>query len=103
VWVQAVPSCWPDSFPTVALEAMMRGTALIGSDIGGLPESIRHNETGFLVRPGDENALAAALVLLLENKELAERMGKTGRDVAVAHFSESACVDKFIALYESLV
>ena len=60
-WVQSVPSTWSEPFGNVALEAMMRGIAVVSSDCGGLPELVRDGETGFLVPPGDEKALAAAL------------------------------------------
>lgn len=101
-WVQAVPSCWEEPFANVALEAMMRGTAVVASDAGGLPEIVHHGRTGFLVPPGDADALAEALLHLLQDIQLAERMGNCGREIALTNFSQETCVERFIHWYEVL-
>ncbi|MGH7960819.1 MAG: glycosyltransferase family 4 protein, partial [Candidatus Binatia bacterium] len=101
-WVQAVPSRWAEPFGLVAAEAMMRGTAVVVSNAGGLTELVQDGQTGFRVPLGDAAALAAALLKLLQDREWAERMGKTGREVALAHLSEAAYVDRFMQLYETL-
>ena len=102
VWVQAVPSLWEEPFGNVAAESMMRGTTVVASRSGSLTEIVQDGQTGILVPPGDEVALAEALVSLLRNRDLAEQMGRAGREVALAHFSETTSVDKFIRLYEML-
>jgi glycosyltransferase involved in cell wall biosynthesis len=101
-WVQAIPSLWTEPFGLVAVEAMMRGTAVVASASGGLAEIVRDGKTGFLVPPGDAEALTEALVHLLQDRELAEQMGRAGRKIALAHFSESTFVNRFIQLYETL-
>jgi len=101
-WVQAVPSRWAEPFGIVAAEAMMRGTAVVASTSGGLNEIIQHGRTSFLVPPGDIGALAEALLLLLQDRALAEQMGKAGREVALAQFNEETYVDKFVQFYQSL-
>ena len=101
-WVQAVPSRWMEPFGNVALEAMMRGTAVVASDAGGFAEIVQNGETGLLVPPGDADALAQGLVRLLRDRELAERMGSTGRRFALTHFSDAMLVDGFIRLYQAL-
>ncbi len=101
-WVQVVPSLWEEGFGIVAAEAMMRGTAVLASRVGGLTEIVRHGDTGFLVGPGDAGALSDALVMLMDDRDLAERMGQAGRQVALKDFSEEAVVEKFIRLYRSL-
>src|SRR5207247_9352231 len=50
-----------DNLPTVFMEAMATGLPVISTDIGGIPEMVVQNETGFLVRPGDAVTLAEAL------------------------------------------
>jgi glycosyltransferase involved in cell wall biosynthesis len=102
-WVQVVPSRWAEPFGLVAVEAMMRGTAVIGSAAGGLMEIIRHGETGFLVPPGDPESLAKALLEVFSNRALAEQLGRAGRQVAVANFDEQRMVGRFVELYHSLV
>jgi len=101
-WVQAVPSRWAEPFGLVAAEAMMRGTAVVASASGGLTESVRDGQTGFLVPPGDAEALTEASLHLLQDRELAEQMGWAGRETAMAHFSEATFVDRFVQLYQTL-
>lgn len=102
-WVQAVPSLWSEPFGMVAAEAQMRGTAVVASDSGGLREIVKHGETGLLFPTGQVEALAESLLTLLQNRELAEQMGQAGREIAIAQFSEDACVEKFFQLFQTLL
>jgi glycosyltransferase involved in cell wall biosynthesis len=101
-WVQAVPSLWAEPFGLVGAEAMMRGTAVVASDTGGLTEFIRDGETGLLVPPGDVEALAGALGGLLLEPGRAERVGAAGRADALAHLDSEHFVDQFVRIYEEL-
>jgi glycosyltransferase involved in cell wall biosynthesis len=101
-WVQAVPSRWAEPFGIVATEALMRGTAVVVTNTGGLREILQDGSAGVLVPPGDADALAEALHRLLKDRQLAERMGRAGRAVAQAKFSEAVYVDRFARLYERL-
>jgi glycosyltransferase involved in cell wall biosynthesis len=101
-WVQAVPSRWEEPFGLVAAEAQMRGTAVIASDTGGLAEFVRPGETGLLVPPQDSEALAVALLSLLESRELAASLGAQGRAFALRHLTEDVFVDRFTGIYETL-
>jgi glycosyltransferase involved in cell wall biosynthesis len=101
-WVHAVPSRWPEPFGLTATEAMMRGTAVVASDVGGLAESVVHEATGLRVPAGDEHALADALVRLLTDRSLAERYGDAGRARAHALFTLDACTTRFERLYDAL-
>jgi glycosyltransferase involved in cell wall biosynthesis len=101
-WVHAVPSRWPEPFGITATEAMMRGTAVVASDIGGLAESVQHEVTGLRVPAGDEHALADALTRVLSDRAYAERLGSAGRARARELFSLESCVSRFERLYESL-
>jgi glycosyltransferase involved in cell wall biosynthesis len=101
-WVQVVPSRWEEPFGIVAAEAMMRGTAVVASNTGGLAELVQHGETGILVPPSDPAALAGALLPLLENQPQADRIGMSGREFAMRYLTEDVFVDRFLCLYESL-
>ena len=101
-WVQAIPSTWGDPFPTVALEAMMRGTAVVASNTGGLPESVQDGETGLIVPKNNDDTLADALLRLLMNRELSEKMGHAGHAFALKHFSQEIWVEKYIQTYKCL-
>lgn len=102
-WVQVVPSRWAEPFGIVAAEAMMRGTAVIATRMGGLAEIVRDGETGLLIPPNDGEALATALLRILSDRQIAEQMGKIGHDTALTHFSETTFIDKFIHLYQVLL
>lgn len=93
------PSVLPESFGLILLEAMASGRAVIASDHGGPRELVVDGETGFLVPPGDEAALAAALDRLLADPALATRLGEAGRARARARFSLDASVRRFEELY----
>lgn len=101
-WVQAIPSRWNEPFGIVAIEAMMRGTAVVATRSGGLPEIVQDGQTGFLVEPGNVDALTEALLKILSDSTLAERMGARGREKALKKFTEDIYVDKFIQLYERI-
>ena len=97
--VAVVPSIWPDSFPTVALEAMAAGAAVVVSRIGGLPEQVLDGESGLVVTPGDAGELAGALDLLLGDAELRSRLGDGAR-ARVSEFTAPAVVPRYEAAYE---
>jgi glycosyltransferase involved in cell wall biosynthesis len=101
-WVQAVPSRWREPFGNVAAEAMMRGTAVVASASGGLAEFVQDGETGLLVRPGDPHALSRALVRLLGDRELAERMGHRGREFARTNLQLDAYLDRLLEIYAAV-
>jgi len=86
-WLVAVPSIRPDSFPNAVLEGMAQARAVIGSDLGGIPEMIVHGETGRLVPPGDVASLASAMEAMLADRDEAARMGAAGRERVVREFS----------------
>jgi len=102
-WAHAVPSQWAEPFGLTAVEAMMRGTAVVTSRAGGLAESVVDGETGFIVPPGDVAALADRLGVLLSDRPLAERMGAAGRARARAHFTTDRYVEAFERLFQSLL
>ncbi len=101
-WVQVVPSRWSEPFGIVAIEAMMRGSAVIASNSGGLTEIIADKQSGLLIAPGDTNALAKGLEKILSDRHLAEMMGQKGREIALSHFTEDHFVEKFINLYHQI-
>ncbi|HXE80084.1 MAG TPA: glycosyltransferase family 4 protein [Vicinamibacterales bacterium] len=101
-WVQAVPSVWEEPFGNAAAEAMMRGTAVVASARGMLPELVEHDVRGLIVEPGDPDALASALLRLLRNRALASDMGAAGRRFALERLSETAFADRMLELYASM-
>lgn len=68
-----------DALPTVLLEAMAAGCPVVSTHLSGIPEIVENGESGILVPPGDENALAAALITLLKSPEACRRFAESGR------------------------
>lgn len=85
--VCVVPSVWAEAFGLAALEPMARAVPVIASRVGGIPEVVVDGETGILVPPADEAALASAIRSLLDNPQTRERMGRAGAQRAAQHFS----------------
>ncbi len=61
-----------DGLPTVIIEAMASGTIVIGSDFAGIPDIIKHKETGLLVSPENEKEIANAIIEILFDNTLRE-------------------------------
>jgi glycosyltransferase involved in cell wall biosynthesis len=97
--VVAFPSVWPEPFGLVGIEAMAHGRPVVGSATGGIPEWLRDEETGLLVTAGDAHALAKALRRLIENPDLARRMGNAGAKVAESRFSEEVHLREITDVY----
>lgn len=97
--VVVVPSIVPESQGTVVCEAMMAGRPVIGSRIGGIPEMIVEGETGFLVPPGDVQAIANALCTLVNNPGLRERMGRRGYERAIKEYTWEPSARKVEQIY----
>ena len=77
-----MPSRW-EPFGLVALEAAQRGRVCLASSVGGLPEVVRHQQTGILVPPDEAERWAAAICELLRNPSLVMNLGvRAGMGVA---------------------
>lgn len=77
---------YTEGFSMSVLEAMAHGLPVVAGRVGALPEVIRHGENGFLVRPGDCDALTAALEALVCDRELCVKMGDRNRQYVREHF-----------------
>ena len=101
-WVQVVPSIGFESFGLVAVEAMMRGQAVLASRVGGLPELFDAASEGMLVEPGHSQALARSLCTLLRDRKLCEHIGMNALRRANTRFTIDLHTNRFVALYEAL-
>lgn len=75
----------PEGFGRTLLEAMACGKAVVGPNAGGIPEFVTHNENGLLYKMGDSRALAKAILRLLHDPVLRNRLGAAGRETALQH------------------
>ena len=92
-----------ESFGLTALEAMIFAKPCIASDVGGLPEVVADRETGLLVPPDDPEALAAALLQLINDEALRRAMGAAGRRRYEARFTAEKMAQAACAWFSSLV
>lgn len=68
-----------ETFGNFVLEAMASGTPVVGADAGGVGETIVHEETGLLCRPGNVSDFAEAMHRLYQDRRLGARLGQAGR------------------------
>jgi glycosyltransferase involved in cell wall biosynthesis len=86
----------------VLVEAMAVGKPVVASEVGGIPDLVKHGETGYLVRPADEKALANGIKKLLNDPEGAKQMGQRGKEYC-RQFSLEAMIEKLDDLYSDLI
>jgi mannosyltransferase len=91
-----------EGFGLTLLEAMAAGTALVATRAGAAEQVVREGETGFLVAPGNANALANAIEPLMRDPARAAEMGRKGRERAAAQFSIDAEAEKIAAFYRQI-
>jgi glycosyltransferase involved in cell wall biosynthesis len=89
-----------DGIPNVLREAMASGVPVVSTAISGIPELITDGETGRLVPPGDPEALADALQLLLSDAGARKRLGAAGRAHVSSHCGIRDCVRPLATLFE---
>jgi glycosyltransferase involved in cell wall biosynthesis len=92
-----------EGYPRVLMEAAAMGKPSVGTNIRGCREVIEDGVTGLLVEPGDVDGLAQAMVKLLKDRALAERMGKAARARAESLFDERRGFESIARTYEELL
>lgn len=100
--VVAVPSTQPDPLPNAALEAAAAGCCVVAAGHGGLPDMIRHDRTGLLVRPGDPGALARALAELAADPGRRAALGAAAAEDIPRRFAPEHLLERIQALYDTL-
>lgn len=84
------------------VEALVAGSAVIGTPAGGIPEVVRDGETGLLVPDGDAAALADALARLLQDVSLRDRLVAAGQRHVRQLYSVDTTVDRFLDLFNGI-
>ena len=100
--VFVMPSYY-ETFCISAVEAMAFGLPVVATTAGGLPEVVEDGVTGILVPPGDPQALAEAVVRLLRDPDMRERMGQAGRERVLEKFTVEQVVEEMLKLYHEVV
>lgn len=90
-----------ESFGLSALEALASGVPVIATRTGGLPEVVRHGETGFLCEVGDVDGMASVVLELLRNPERWQAMSRLAAADARARFSQNEIVSQYEQMYRT--
>lgn len=96
-----LPSAW-EAFPIGVLEAMAAGVPQVASAVGGIPEAVGDGVTGRLVPPRQPPALAAAVLEIVQDFSLRERMSMESRRRHEGRFLTETMIDETIAIYREL-
>ena len=86
----------------VLLEAMSCGTPVIGTNTGGIPAIVKNNQTGILVNERNENQLANAVIKMLSDKKLSQRLSNNGIKFVKNNYSWDIIAKKFDEIYRKL-
>lgn len=97
-----VPSSHAESCPLVVLEAMSTGKPVVGTECGGIPELLE-NEGGILVPPGHPQDLLKAIIRLLKQPVLRNRLGRNARTRVEERFYESRLAEEVEKVYEAVL
>ena len=97
-----LPSYYAEGIPKVLLEASASGVPIVTTDHSGCRDAVIDGETGLLVRPKDDLALANAIMELLNDRDRLTQMSAKGRALAEARFRDSLVVEGHYKLYKSI-
>jgi glycosyltransferase involved in cell wall biosynthesis len=99
----AVLSSLSEGLPQSVIQAMAAGVPVAATNVGGVAEVVRHDQTGLLVESGDHGALAAAVIRLFKDCGYGSNMAENARRLVRRDYSAEIMIDKLEALYEKLL
>jgi glycosyltransferase involved in cell wall biosynthesis len=100
--VFVLPSLW-EGIPNALLEAMALGLPVIASDVDGVPETVVHDLSGILVKPGDVKALVQSLQDMIEDASLRERLGREAKNVVNENFKLPGMIESYEKAYRAVL
>jgi L-malate glycosyltransferase len=89
--------------PNVLLEAMAAGLPVVSTAVGGIPEIVKNGKHAILVRPGDPDAMARAIAVLLSDSDAANKLARAARNLAAAEYSPEQRARLLIKLYRDVL
>ncbi len=98
----ALPSEY-ESFGLAALEAMSCGVPVVASDVGGIPEVVKHGETGLLYPLGNIEALAQAIEQILRSQDLRDSLGAAARKRSEQTFAKDILLPRWETFYQEVL
>ena len=99
----ALPSRCNEGVPQAIVQAMAMGLPIVTTDAGSIPEAIRHEHNGLIAAKGNADALAAGLSRILDDADLARRLGRNARADALAHHTLEATLDRMDRLMRAAI
>jgi glycosyltransferase involved in cell wall biosynthesis len=84
------------------VEALLAGSAVIGTPAGGIPEVVRHEETGLLAHEGDPVDLAHQINRLLTDDSLRHRLTGAGKEHVLRTYSPGSTIGRFLDIYHAI-
>lgn len=101
--VSVLPSLKREGLPRAMLEAMIAGVVPIVTNVGGSPELVVEGESGFVVEPGDSEAIRDRILRLYNDRELHKRMSAAARQRVLTEFTVEKTARETIAVYRDLL
>ncbi len=101
--VVVVPSYWPEPFGIVGIEAMSYALPVVAFNVGGISEWLTPEKTGFLVKRKDIRSLSEKIELLINNKDLRERMGLEAKKEFLRRFTKETHLNQLTRIFEQAV
>lgn len=97
-----MPSLW-EGFPYAILEAMLFKKPIISTNVDGIPEAVVDKETGLLVPPNNPDALADAILYMMNRPDLAIQYGIAGFKRVTEHFTSDRMLSTVLSIYENIL
>jgi len=98
-----IQTSWSEALPTVLIEAGASSRPVVATNVGGTSEIVLDGSGGFVVEPGNANALAERVVEMLSDQDLADRMGNNAKERVMNTFTLKQQAIKTKALYEKVL
>jgi len=92
-----------EGLPVVLLEALALARPVVATAVGGVPGVVRHQETGLLVPPKDQKQLAEAMLYLLRNPEMGQKLAENGRRLVSQQFNVKTTAHKIAQVYREVL
>ena len=84
------------------MEALLAGSAVVGTAAGGIPEVVVHEQTGLIARDGDPIDLAGQIQRLLTDAPLRERLTRAGKEHVLKTYAPETAIDRFLEIYDAV-
>ncbi len=100
--IVVLPTTYGEGVPKVLIEAASCAKPIVATNVAGCKEIVRDGENGILVKPGDTEELAGAILVLLNDPQKARQMGQHGRTLVRNEFTEASVISRTLEVYEDV-